>query len=97
MTALSGLVARSGHLHGGRCKSRSTRRLGINAGASFYSLRRMTEMIGGACKDQVAVDHVMGHSRGDMASAYRLDIDDDRLVEVADTIRAWLFGTEKTD
>ena len=44
------------------------RKLGINAGASFYSLRRMTETIGGGCKDQVAVDHVMGHSRGDMAS-----------------------------
>ena len=66
-------------------------KLGINGGASFYSLRRMTETIGGGCKDQVAVDSVMGHSRGDMASVYRLDIDDSRLEAVANHIRAWLF------
>ena len=70
------------------------RRLGINHGAGFYSLRRMTETIGGGCKDQVAVDHVMGHSRGDMASVYRLDIEDTRLVAVANHVRIWLFGSE---
>ncbi len=51
----------------------------------------MTETIGGGCKDQVAVDAVMGHSRGDMASVYRLDIDDSRLEAVADHIHRWLF------
>ena len=72
------------------------RKLGINHGASFYSLRRMTETIGGGCKDQVAVDAVMGHSRGDMASVYRLDIDDSRLEAVADHIHGWLFPATAT-
>jgi integrase len=70
------------------------RKLGINGGASFYSLRRMTETIGGGCKDQVAVDAVMGHSRGDMASVYRLEIDDSRLEAVSDTIHAWLWPAQ---
>ena len=51
----------------------------------------MTETIGGGCKDQVAVDAVMGHSRGDMASVYRLDIEDSRLEAVAEHIHKWLF------
>ena len=67
------------------------RKLKINGGASFYSLRRMTETIGGGCKDQVAVDAVMGHSRGDMASVYRLDIEDARLEAVAEHIHKWLW------
>jgi integrase len=71
------------------------RKLGINHGASFYSLRRMTETVGGGCKDQVAVDAVMGHSRGDMASVYRLEIDDERLEAVADHIHGWLFPTSQ--
>ncbi|MEI8373764.1 MAG: tyrosine-type recombinase/integrase [Planctomycetota bacterium] len=71
------------------------RKIGITGGASFYSLRRMTETIGGACKDQVAVDAVMGHSRGDMASVYRLDIEDARLEAVADTIHVWLWPVAK--
>jgi integrase len=66
-------------------------KLGINHGASFYSLRRMTETIGGGCKDQVAVDAVMGHARGDMASVYRLEIEDSRLEAVAEHIHKWLF------
>lgn len=71
------------------------RKLGINGGASFYSLRRMTETIGGGSKDQVAVDSVMGHSRGDMASVYRLEIEDTRLEAVADHIHAWLYTEVK--
>ncbi len=72
-------------------------RLGINHGAAgFYSLRRMTETIGGGCKDQVAVDMVMGHVSPGMGSVYRLDIDDTRLVAVANHVRQWLFGTEET-
>ncbi len=67
------------------------KKLGINHGASFYSLRRMTETIGGGCKDQIAVDAVMGHSRGDMASVYRLNIEDSRLEAVAGHIHAWLW------
>ena len=42
--------------------------------------------------DQVAVDHIMGHARDDMASAYRERISDDRLRAVAGVVHAWLFG-----
>jgi hypothetical protein len=70
------------------------RKLGINGGASFYSFRRMTETIGGGCKDQVAVDAVMGHVTPGMGTEYRLGVEDDRLEAVAAAIHDWLFGTE---
>ncbi|AMV16578.1 hypothetical protein VT03_01730 [Planctomyces sp. SH-PL14] len=61
---------------------------------SYYCLRHITETVGGKCRDQVAVDWVMGHapSFGDMSAAYREGIDDDRLLAVTNTIREWLFG-----
>ncbi|HEY3965494.1 MAG TPA: tyrosine-type recombinase/integrase [Planctomycetaceae bacterium] len=69
--------------------------LGINGGRNFYCLRRGFETIAGDSLDQVAVDHVMGHSRGDMASVYRQRIDDARLVKVADVVHAWLFPPKR--
>ena len=72
------------------------KQLGIKReGVNFYSLRHMTETIGGECKDQVAVDAVMGHVRNDMASVYREKISDERLEDVAGTIHQWLFGMEE--
>ena len=69
------------------------RRLGLKREkVSFYALRHTTETIGGEAKDQVALDHIMGHVRGDMASVYRERISDDRLKAVTDTVHAWLFG-----
>ena len=47
------------------------KRLGISVGRNFYALRHTFETIGGDAKDQVAVDHIMGHARDDMASVYR--------------------------
>jgi integrase len=64
-------------------------------GVGFYALRHTFETIAGASKDQVAVDHIMGHSRDDMASVYRERIDDDRLVAVAEYVRKWLFPPEE--
>ena len=61
-------------------------------GLGFYTLRHVTETIGGDCRDQVAVDHIMGHSRNDMASVYRERISDARLQAVVEHVRAWLFG-----
>jgi len=61
-------------------------------GRSFYGLRRTFETIGGESRDQVAVDYVMGHLRGDMASVYRERIGDDRLRAVVEHVRKWLFG-----
>jgi integrase len=66
-----------------------------NPGKNFYTLRHCFETIGGASKDQVAVDHIMGHSRGDMASVYRERVDDDRLQAVSNHVRTWLFGGTK--
>jgi integrase len=62
---------------------------------SFYALRHTFETIGGDSRDQVAVDAIMGHSRNDMASAYRERIDDARLVAVTEHVRKWLFGKEE--
>jgi integrase len=61
-------------------------------GLNFYALRHTFETVGGEARDQVAVDHVMGHAREDMASVYRERVGDDRLKAVADHVHAWLFA-----
>jgi integrase len=66
--------------------------LEINGSRNFYALRHTFETIGGEAKDQIAVDHIMGHARDDMASVYRERISDERLRTVAGHVRAWLFG-----
>ncbi len=60
---------------------------------NFYALRHGFETVGGASLDQVAVDFVMGHAAddGDMASVYREEIDDSRLLAVARHVHDWLF------
>jgi integrase len=62
---------------------------------NFYALRHTFETIGGESRDQVAVDHIMGHVREDMASVYRERVTDDRLRAVTDHVRQWLLGSEK--
>lgn len=57
----------------------------------FYALRHTFETIGGECLDQVAVNHIMGHTDSSMAAVYRQRIQDERLVKVTDTVRAWLW------
>lgn len=61
---------------------------------NFYALRHVTETIGGRCRDQKAVDRVMGHApkSSDMGAKYLEDFDDDRLLAVTNTIRTWLFA-----
>lgn len=59
---------------------------------NFYALRHTFETIAGESRDQVAVDHVMGHARDDMASVYRERISDERLKAVSDVVHRWLFG-----
>lgn len=63
-------------------------------GLGFYTLRHCFETVGGEARDQVTVDHIMGHAKDDMASVYRERISDERLQAVAEHVRAWLFGTE---
>lgn len=65
--------------------------LSINGHRNFYALRHTFETIGGEAKDQVAVDHIMGHARDDMASLYRERISDARLKAVSDHVRTWLY------
>jgi integrase len=60
-------------------------------GLTFYALRHTFETIAGDSRDQVAVDHIMGHARDDMASLYRERIEDDRLEAVAAHVRKWLW------
>jgi hypothetical protein len=60
----------------------------------LYGLRRTFETIGGESRDQVAVDVIMGHARGDMASVYRERISDERLRAVVEHVRQWLFSKQ---
>lgn len=60
-------------------------------GIGFYALRHVFRTMADECRDQVAVDHVMGHARDDMASVYRERISDDRLQVVTNYVRTWLF------
>lgn len=66
--------------------------LGFRGNRNFYALRHTFETIGGEARDQVAVDHIMGHARDDMASVYRERISDERLKAVSDHVRKWVFG-----
>jgi integrase len=74
---------------------KTLRTLGMKRlGLSFYALRHTFETIAGASRDQVAVDHVMGHITPGMGTNYRHRIEDDRLQVVADHVHGWLFGVE---
>jgi integrase len=59
-------------------------------GIGFYTLRHVFETVAGESRDQVAVDHIMGHAREDMASVYRERISDERLLAVVEHVRLWL-------
>ncbi len=63
-------------------------------GRGFYALRHTFETIGGEAADQVAVDHIMGHERDDMATRYRERISDQRLLKVTELVKEWLFESE---
>lgn len=66
-------------------------------GRGFYALRHVSETIGGESCDQVAVDAIMGHERGDMASHYRERVSDERLQRVVDTVHQWLYAEHADD
>ncbi len=68
-------------------------------GRGFYTLRHVLETIGGETRDQVAVDAIMGHERGDadMGSNYRERISDDRRRAVVNVVRDWLFAEPADD
>lgn len=66
-------------------------------GVAFYSLRHVFETVGNESRDQVAVDHIMGHADESMAARYREHIADDRLQAVVDHVHDWLFGEADDD
>ena len=67
-------------------------RLGLHRpGLGFYALRHTFETIAGGCRDQVAVNRVMGRADSSMAGVDRERIDDRRLIDAANHVRAWLF------
>ncbi len=70
-------------------------KLKITGKRNFYAIRHTFETIGGNSRDQVAVDAIMGHDNGSMANVYREKIEDERLVEVTDYVREWLFHKEE--
>lgn len=77
----------------GKSFQKLCRKLGISRpGRSFYSLRRTYETIAGESKDQIAVNYAMGHSDDSMAAVYRQGISDERLIDVAQFVRQWLWS-----
>ena len=58
----------------------------------FYTHRHCFETVAGECRDQVAVDAVMGHSDASVAANYRHGVSDDRLRDAVNTVHRWLFG-----
>jgi integrase len=65
---------------------------------AFYALRHTFETIGGGSRDQIAVDHIMGHAPAsdDMSATYREQIEGDRLKAVAEHVRKWLWPKPTT-
>jgi integrase len=76
--------------------SKETRKLldalGITGHRNFYALRHTFQTIGDECGDFLAVRHIMGHADSDIAGLCRERISDERLREVTNHVRAWLFG-----
>lgn len=60
-------------------------------GLGFYALRHTFETMGGESRDQVAVNHIMAHADASMAGVYRERISDERLLDVVNVVRRWLF------
>lgn len=66
-------------------------------GRSFYTLRHVFETVAGGSRDQVAVDYVMGHTDPSMAAEYREEVADDRLRDVVNHVRDWLYADADAD
>lgn len=77
-------------------------KLGIKReGVNFYALRHTFETIAGETADQAAVDRIMGHEGNGIATVYREwnrdQREDDRLQQVTDHVRNWLFRESEGD
>jgi hypothetical protein len=61
-------------------------------GRGFRALRHTFETVASGSRDQIAVDHIMGHEAGSMAATYRERIERDRLQAVVDHVHDWLWS-----
>lgn len=61
-------------------------------GVGFYALRHVFATIAGDTKDQVCVDHIMGHSDATMAGVYREAVFEKRIKSVCSHVRKWLLA-----
>ncbi len=70
--------------------------LGIDRHRNFLALRHGFRTVARGARDREAVDSLMGHVDESMASHYIEDgLPDDRLKNVTDFVRSWLFGAGK--
>jgi integrase len=81
--------------------SKETRKLldkiAISGHRNFYALRHTFQAVGDESGDFLAVRSIMGHAGGDdIADHYREKVSDQRLRNVAEHVRRWLFGETKT-
>lgn len=63
----------------------------MQPGLNFYALRHTFETVASNCKDQQAVDLVMGHVDESMAAVYREDFDLNRVKDTCSHVHDWLF------
>lgn len=66
-------------------------------GIGFYALRHVFRTVADGSRDQIAVNHIMGHADSSMAATYRERIEDSRLRAVAAHVRQWLYGKPGDD
>ena len=64
-------------------------------GLGFYTFRHVFRTVADGCRDQVAINSIMGHVDGSMAGVYRESIEDERLQAVVAHVHAWLWPVEE--
>ena len=79
----------------GRIATTCIKEAGLPENLKFHWLRHTFRTIADATLDRVATRLVMGHSDPSIDAVYTEDIDDARLVKVAEHVRNWLFPGEK--
>jgi integrase len=74
------------------------KQLGLDrARLGFATLRHVFRTIADGCRDQVAINLIMGHADPSMGAVYRERIDDARLRAVADYVHGWLWPKTSTE